>query len=178
MNKLSLSYCVRFLSILLLLTGIVSHSGARAATLAVTIAKTKGITCRGNTDGVFKATPTGGTAPYTYLWSNGDTGQSTTSGLAPGTYTCTVKDAVGGSVTSSGLAIAAPQLITITASTQTNVTIAGGSDGTATATTVTGGTPPYTYNWVSSTSVVPAGNGTNQARYFAGGDLYRLVFLA
>lgn len=35
-----------------------------------------------------------GTAPYTYAWSNGDTGQ-TASSFLPGTYTCCVTDANG-----------------------------------------------------------------------------------
>jgi gliding motility-associated-like protein len=157
MNKLLLSYRVLLTPILLLLLGIATHVNAQ--TLSVTIAKSKGITCSGNTDGIFKATPKNGTAPYTYLWSNGDTGQSTTTGLATGTYTCTVTDAAGATATSAGLAIAAPKAIVISASTSTNVTTTGGADGTATVTTVTGGTPAYTYSW---SPVPPTGNGTNQ----------------
>lgn len=40
------------------------------------------------------ANPTGGIAPYTYSWSNGETTQTAT-GLHPGTYTCTVTDNAG-----------------------------------------------------------------------------------
>ena len=40
----------------------------------------------------------GGTAPYTYLWSNGQTGDSTT-GLGSGTYSVTVTDLNGCSST-------------------------------------------------------------------------------
>lgn len=48
------------------------------------------------TDSLGKSTanPSGGTAPYTYSWSNGQTTQTAT-GLAPGTYTCTVTDNTG-----------------------------------------------------------------------------------
>ncbi len=38
--------------------------------------------------------PSGGTAPYTYSWSNGETTQTAT-GLSAGSYTCTVTDNVG-----------------------------------------------------------------------------------
>lgn len=51
-------------------------------------------TCNGSTNGSATASPTGGTAPYTYLWSNGNT-NATASGLAAGTYTVTVTDANG-----------------------------------------------------------------------------------
>jgi len=40
------------------------------------------------------AYPTGGTPPYNYSWSNGETSQTAT-GLNPGTYTCTVTDNTG-----------------------------------------------------------------------------------
>jgi len=41
--------------------------------------------------GNITAYPTGGTAPYSYSWSNGKTTQKDT-GLAAGTYTCTITD--------------------------------------------------------------------------------------
>lgn len=51
-------------------------------------------TCLYNADGVAFANATGGTAPYTYHWSNGYTGASNT-GLATGYYYVTVTDANG-----------------------------------------------------------------------------------
>lgn len=45
-------------------------------------------------DGTAAANPSGGTQPFTYEWSNGETTQSL-SGLAPGAYTVTVTDANG-----------------------------------------------------------------------------------
>lgn len=58
-------------------------------TLAVTNAG-----CAGD-DGTATASPTGGTAPYTYLWSDGTTTTPVLAGLTPGTYTCTITDASG-----------------------------------------------------------------------------------
>jgi hypothetical protein len=52
------------------------------------------ITCNGYANGTATATGNAGTAPYTYLWSNGSTNASVT-GLAPGTYCVNVTDANG-----------------------------------------------------------------------------------
>jgi hypothetical protein len=48
--------------------------------------------CSSCPDGDATITPSGGTAPYTFSWSTGDTGANAT-GLAPGTYTVCVTDA-------------------------------------------------------------------------------------
>src|SRR5690606_16138590 len=50
------------------------------------------ITCYGLNDGTASVTVSGGTAPYTYSWSNGQTGNSLTS-LGKGTYVVTITDA-------------------------------------------------------------------------------------
>lgn len=57
-------------------------------------------TCDACDDGTATITPTGGTAPYAYVWSNGGN-TSTITGLAPGTYTVTVTDANGCTTTGS-----------------------------------------------------------------------------
>lgn len=98
----------------------------------------------GANDGTASANPTGGTAGYTYLWSNNETTQNI-GNLAPGTYTVSVTDANGCvsvqtvNVSSFDCAISAQ----ITAS---NVTCFGLSNGAATAVPV-GGTAPFTYVW-------------------------------
>ncbi|MEY3444766.1 MAG: hypothetical protein RLZZ519_3047, partial [Bacteroidota bacterium] len=51
-------------------------------------------TASGTNDGTATANPTGGTPPYTYLWSNGGT-TATISNLPVGTYVVTVTDANG-----------------------------------------------------------------------------------
>lgn len=50
--------------------------------------------CTTCADGALSATAIGGTAPFTYVWSNGDTG-TTVSGLLPGQYVVCVTDANG-----------------------------------------------------------------------------------
>ncbi len=54
-------------------------------------------TCLG-TDGVAYASPSGGTPPYTYLWSNGATTMFVDS-LTPGNYSCIITEASGCSIT-------------------------------------------------------------------------------
>ncbi len=114
-------------------------------------------TC-GDNDGSANVTASNGTAPYTYLWSNGMTGNMI-SGLAAGNYSVTVTDANGCTGTSS---------TTVDPSSAPDVSVSGqdtscGEDnGTASAST-TGGTSPYTYVWAngstnSSISGLAAGN--------------------
>ena len=68
----------------------VNSTGVNAIVSAQTDA-----TCEGGDDGSATVTPSGGQAPYTYLWSpSGGTG-ATATGLAPGVYTVTVTDYLG-----------------------------------------------------------------------------------
>ena len=50
--------------------------------------------CPDHLDGTATANATGGTEPYTYLWNTGATTQQITD-LVPGSYNCTVTDAMG-----------------------------------------------------------------------------------
>lgn len=56
--------------------------------------------CPGCSDGAASVIVSGGTPPYSYLWSNGATGQGV-SGLPPGTYFVNVTDTNGCSVQES-----------------------------------------------------------------------------
>ena len=59
-------------------------------------------TCTGNMNGAIDVDVVGGTAPYQYLWSNGDTTQDI-SQLSGGTYGLTITDSQGCSTTDSFL---------------------------------------------------------------------------
>ncbi len=66
-------------------------------------------------NGTATATPTGGTGPYSYLWSNGDTLQTTTN-LSVGTYGVVITDANGCSQTQTiSVFQASPPVATLTA---------------------------------------------------------------
>ncbi len=101
------------------------------------------VSCYGLSNGTATATPTLGSAPYTYLWSN-DSTTATVTGLAAGTYIVTVTGTNNCTATSS-VTISQPNALTSTSS-QTNVNCYGQCTGTASV-TPSGGTSPYTYSW-------------------------------
>ena len=59
--------------------------------LLTTTSSATDVSCYGGNDGTATVVPTGGTNPYLYLWSDGQTAQTAT-GLTAGSYTCTVTD--------------------------------------------------------------------------------------
>lgn len=99
-------------------------------------------TCADFTNGTATADVTGGTPPYTFAWSNGQTGQ-TTFGLGSGNISVTVTDANAQTGTATAT-VNAPLPIVISITPET--TICAGSQGNYSA-TVTGGVPPYQFNW-------------------------------
>ena len=117
--------------------------------------------CNGASDGSATASVSGGTATFTYAWSNGGT-SATNSGLAAGTYTVTVTDANGCSDTES-VTITEPTAVVASIGTPTNVSCNGGSDGSATA-SASGGTTAYTYAW-SSGATTAAATGLTAGSY-------------
>lgn len=109
--------------------------------------------CGGACDGSITLAPTGGTPPYTFLWSTGATTPSIT-GLCAGVYTFTVTDANGCDSTLS-ITITSPPMLIVTLS-STNVLCNGACDGTATATVVGGtGAGTYTYSWLPNPPLGP-----------------------
>ncbi len=112
------------------------------------------VSCFGGNNGTATVSVTGGTPPYSYLWSNGQV-TNTATNLIAGTYSVTVTDSLSCTVMVS-ITITEPQLLTATAS-GTNVSCFGGNNGTATV-TVLGGTPPYTYLWNNGQITNPATN--------------------
>lgn len=60
----------------------------------ITVTSTITNTCSGTSNGAINLTVTNGTAPYTFIWSNGATDQNL-SGLSMGLYGVTVTDAIG-----------------------------------------------------------------------------------
>lgn len=101
------------------------------------------VDCNGNSTGSATANVTGGTPPYSYVWSNGGTTQ-TINGLASGTYTVTITDSLG-CVLNGTANVTQPTALTATSS-ATDESCTGCADGTASV-TATGGTSPYTYLW-------------------------------
>lgn len=99
------------------------------------------------------ASPSGGTGPYSYLWSTGAT-LPVISNLATGTYSVTVTDSKGCTATGS---ISVTQTTGLALSISSTPSACGVCDGTATI-TPSGGTPPYTYQWSDGQTTQTATN--------------------
>lgn len=105
--------------------------------------------CTGSTVNA-TANPLGGTAPFSFLWSNGQTGQTAT-GLTPGTYNVTATDSQG-CFGSASVTLQAGGLFTINGNV-THVSCFNGNNGSISL-NVSGGSVPYSYTW---------SNGSNNA---------------
>ena len=104
--------------------------------------------CAGGSDGIARALGNGGTPPYSYQWSNGST-LADNAGVPAGNYQVTIVDAAGCTASGSTTVQAAPGI-----SLQFGVTdesVAGAADG-AIQLGVSGGTPPYTFEWSNDAS--------------------------
>ncbi|MBI2966995.1 MAG: T9SS type A sorting domain-containing protein [Bacteroidetes bacterium] len=125
-------------------TATVSNPGAPTVSAAQSVQ----ILCNGQNTGSATATASGA-GPFSYIWSSGAQTTSVATGLAAGTYTVTVTDAVSCS-NSASVTVTQPAAITIV-TTPSGVTCNGGSNGTVSA-TASGGTTPFTYSWSSGTT--------------------------
>ncbi len=99
-------------------------------------------TCNGTSNGAATANATGGTPPYSYLWSNGET-SSSINDLTFGTYSVTVTDATDCTATGSAAVILGSGL---GVSIDDPGYVCPGETAFATAIAV-GGNTNYSYNW-------------------------------
>lgn len=102
------------------------------------------VTCTGLHNGSITVTPSYGSEPYSYLWSNGQTTQ-TISNLAVGDYSVTVVGSNNCSITQTVFLPQIPPLQASIIDVQHNGCW-GGHTGSATANPIDGN-PPYTYKW-------------------------------
>lgn len=117
----------------------------------------------GAKNGSITCTPSGGTAPYTYLWNTGAT-TSMISNLAPGTYAVTITDSHACKTSLSGTVNQFGCTISATASVLAHVNCNGESNGSAKA-NPNGGTGNITYKWND-----PAGQTTATASNLKAGN--------
>jgi len=114
----------------------------------------------GQADGTASVYPSGGTTPYTYLWSNGGSTQ-TIANIVPGFYAVTVTDA-GGCQNTASVTVDADGGPTIGTS-FTNADCFSGNNGTANVVA----TPPsgtYSYSW-SNGATTPSITGLTPGIY-------------
>jgi gliding motility-associated-like protein len=153
--------CFRIDSILLTDPAIVTSS---------TITDT--LSCIDLCDGEAIVTPADGIAPYTYLWSNGDT-DSIGSGLCYGTNTVTITD-VNNCVATNLVFIENPDTLKLSNKTIDNACyeICDGQISVS----IEGGQSPYTTAWSFGGSIVNLLNDTLTNNDLCPGD-YQLIFI-
>lgn len=142
-------------------TGTVTLTAPEAIVIEI-IEKTD-INCNGGNEGSIAVATSGGTAPLTYQWSNGETNEDLDN-LVAGTYTLTVTDA---NACSNELTVVIEEPTVLSATIEvTNATCFAENNGTAQV-SVIGGNAPYTFNWSNGVETedladLPAGTYTGE----------------
>jgi gliding motility-associated-like protein len=118
------------------------------------------VLCNADGSGAIDVAVSGGTTVYTYLWSGGQTSEDLAN-IAAGNYTQTVTDGNGCSVVNN-YTVTEPTVLNVAINNTTNVSCNGLSNGSV-ATTISGGTLPFTYAWSNGATTanlinIPAGN--------------------
>ncbi|MBI4645033.1 MAG: gliding motility-associated C-terminal domain-containing protein, partial [Bacteroidia bacterium] len=122
------------------------------------------VTCNDTCDGALTALVTGGTVPYIYLWSNGDS-DSTITGLCPyDAYNIIVTDAHGCTATGRDSLQAPVQISIIIDSLEGTTCSQNTIDGLIFITT-SGGTTPYNFLW-SNTMIDEDIDSLNSGWYY------------
>jgi hypothetical protein len=139
----------------------VSNSNGCSATTSITITQPdilsisansiSNINCNGGENGSASMNVSGGTSPYTYLWSDANS-QTTISATAliAGTYSVMVTDSNGCTATAS-VSISQPNTIIPTITVYSGIRCNGDSDATVIA-NATGGSGFYIYQWSDASS--------------------------
>ncbi|MFN7832931.1 MAG: Ig-like domain-containing protein, partial [Bacteroidota bacterium] len=125
-------------------TKTASATVSEPSLLGIGVAVTS-VNCFGGSDGGVLAVPSGGTSPYSYVWSSGSATTLSLSSLGAGTYTVTVTDASGCTSSGSGTVTAPSAALSVTETINTPPcnNLSGGSVTLA----VSGGTTDYSYLW-------------------------------
>ncbi len=119
--------------------------------------------CPSNLTGSATVSVTPGMSPpYTYMWSPGGATTTSITGLAAGSYTCTITDSLN---IVKDVVVPVYNNIAVTISSSTDVTCFGGSNGAATVSI--GGTAPYTYLWTPGGQTTSAVTGLSAGVYTA-----------
>lgn len=118
------------------------------------VLQTQGVfaSCAGGNDGTAGVSASGGTPPYTYLWSEGST-TSTIYGLASGVYSVLVTDGLG-CIQTTVVNLVDPAAVSANVTSISHVKCFGQRNGSITVGAI-GGKAPYTYSW----STTPVQNG-------------------
>ncbi len=101
------------------------------------------VTCAGDSNGMIMLTVNGGTAPYSYQWSNG-VQDDTVQGLSGGDHSVTIEDSLGCTLTRT-YTLNEPDSLELEIS-KRDLDCYGDEDGIISV-DASGGVPPYEYDW-------------------------------
>ena len=118
--------------------------------IVINVVTLTNVNCNGDTTGAIDLSTVGGTTPYSFAWSNGETTEDI-SGLVAGNYSVTVTD-FNGCTKVGTYVITQPAIIQISGTVK-NVSCANASDGEVNQ-SVIGGILPYTYAWSNGASTL------------------------
>ncbi|MBK9401763.1 MAG: hypothetical protein IPN36_13200 [Bacteroidetes bacterium] len=120
------------------------------------------ISCNGGSNGTAGVSISGGTSSYSYSWAPSGGTAATATGLSAGTYTCTVTDA-NGCTLSQNYTITQPTVLAASTS-STNVACNGATTGAASI-SVSGGTASYSYAWTPTGGTGASATGLAAGAY-------------
>ncbi|MBW8051639.1 MAG: PKD domain-containing protein [Cytophagales bacterium] len=135
-------------------SGSVGVNNLLAGTASISVISD--VSCNGGSDGSATVSMTGGNAPFTYLWDNGET-TDTAITLAVGSHSVTVTDAVGCIATDVATINQPSPMILTPSAVDANC---GQADGQA-CVSASGGTPFYTFLWDSAAGFQTASCAAN-----------------
>ncbi len=115
------------------------------------------LNCFTDQNGTATSFAIGGTPTYTYHWTPTGGNNQIATGLGVGNYVITVTDAAG-CITNNTVTISSPPQIVPVVSQNVSPGCYGDCNGIATVTT-TGGSGPFTYNWIASGCTTPTCGG-------------------
>lgn len=119
--------------------------------------------CSGSNNGSATVNPSGGAGAYTYSWAPSGGNAATAANIYAGTYTCTITDANGCTLTQS-FNITEPQTVVLSQGVITNVDCFSNATGAASLNN-SGGTLPYAYAWTPNVSATNSATGLTAGNY-------------
>jgi len=133
-----------------------SYVVSEPAEIAIQTDNEKDISCFGIADGAISITVSGGTSPYTYLWTKDNVPFSTSedlSNLSPGMYTVTVFDANNCGPKTASFIITQPLQLEANLISKTDILCFGSRTGSINV-AVVGGTTNYTFSWTGPNAFI------------------------